>query len=140
MRDLTKSMMSFSWAMGLFGLRQMTSLLTPRGRDGASSSFDHVTRSTEDHLGSGARSIFRAGDNLQRGMVDLMFNMLGVTNGGRGGDVLRRSAQWGADVMDRSADAVRQAASDPRGAGAPAPGPAAAPAGETGWGPMPGTR
>jgi hypothetical protein len=152
MRDLTKSMTSFSWALSLFGLRQMTSMLTPQGWKGANSSFDHVTRSTEDQLGAVTRSIFRAGDGLQRGMVDLMFNMLslgGTTNGDQGGDAFRRSAQWSADVINRSADAIRQAASDPRGPGAPAasgpssrpsPGPSPAPSGETGWGPMPGTR
>ena len=140
MRDLTKSMMSFSWALSLFGLRQMTCMLTPQSWNGASSSFDHVTRSTEDHLGSVTRSLFRAGDNLQRGMVDLMFNMLslGRANSGRtGGDPIRRSVQWGADVMDRSAEAMRQAASGP---GATAPGTTSRQPGETGWGPMPGTR
>ncbi len=131
MRDLTKSMMSFSWALSLFGLRQMACMLTPQSWRGAGSSFDHVARSTEGQLDPVTQSIFRAGDNLQSGMVDLMFNMLGLGMGKEGpGDTLRRSAQWGADVVERSADSIRQAAADAGGKGTPA-------SGGTGWGPMP---
>lgn len=158
MRDLTKSMMSFSWALSLFGLRQMTCMLTPQGWRGASSSFDHVTRSTEDQLGSATRSFFRVGDSLQRGMVDLMFNMftLGMANDGRGSrtsagqdaadqvgraaqwgaDTIQRSAQMGADALQRSADAARYSTSGTGGNGAPA----SAGSEGIGWGPMPGTR
>ena len=46
MRDLIKSMMSFSWGMSLFGMRQMINLLGGRGAE----SFDAVTQAM---LGSG---------------------------------------------------------------------------------------
>jgi hypothetical protein len=132
MREMTKSMMSFSWAMSLFGLRQMTCMLMPQSWRSATSSFDAVTRCTEDQFGSTTDSLFRAGDSLQRGLVDLMFSMFtlglagrngngrdGGYGGGRrdrdgsygsgrrdrdGGDMGRRSGEW-AEVTQRSADA-----------------------------------
>src|SRR6185295_4804971 len=105
MRDLTKSMMSFSWAMSLFGLRQMTCMLMPQSGGSTSSSLDSVTRCTENQLGSVTQSMFRSGDNLQRGMVDLMFNMLSLGGWNGSGDALRRSVQWGTDVMQRTVQA-----------------------------------
>lgn len=131
MRELTKSMTSFSWAMSLFGLRQMACLLDPRSWGSSASTFQAVTRSTEEQLGPTTQSLFRAGDNLQRGLVDLMFNLftLGFAGSGRGrgdnrwrgddygrggdrgcrsggdGDTVRRSVEWGADVLERSAEA-----------------------------------
>lgn len=129
MREITKSMMSLSWAMSLFGLRQMTCMLMPQSWRSASSSFDAVTRCTEDQFGSTTDSLFRAGDNLQRGLVDLMFSMFTFGLAGRngwgsgrrdrdcgdgcgsgrwdrdGGDTARRSGQWAADAAQRSAQA-----------------------------------
>jgi hypothetical protein len=97
-RDLTKSMLSLSWAMSLFGLKQMASLFNPQSN--ATSSFEAVTRSAEDQLGPVTRSTFRTGDNLQRGLVDLMFSFFtlglwpgGNRGGGRGGGAGRSG--WG---------------------------------------------
>lgn len=138
MRELTKSMMSFSWAMSLFGLRQMTCMLMPQSWGSTSSSMDSVTRCTESQLGAVTQSLFRTGDNLQRGMVDMMFGMFGLGNWNGGGDVLQRSVQWGADVMQRTAqagaDVARQALNV-----AGAAGPQASTREEPGWGPMPGS-
>jgi hypothetical protein len=87
MRDLTKSMLSLSWAMSLFGLKQMAGLFAPQGN--AATSFEAVTRSAQDQLGPVARSAFQNGDNLQRGLVDLAFSLfsfgLWQRSGNRGG-------------------------------------------------------
>src|SRR6185295_6965483 len=158
MREMTKSVMSFSWAMSLFGLRQLTCLLMPQSWNSASSSFDSVTRSTEDQLGSVTDSVFRAGDNLQRGLVDLMFSFLSTGSTGRNGkgrrgdgaDAVRRSVQWGADVIQRSAeagvdfvqrsaeagaDALRQSVGGTDAKASPNLRPE-----DVGWGPVPGGR
>jgi hypothetical protein len=169
MREMTKSMMSFSWAMSLFGLRQMTCMLMPQSWRGATSSFDAVTRSTENQLGSTTNSLFRAGDNLQRGLVDLMFSMFTFGMAGRngwgsgrrdrdGGDTARRSGQWAADatrrsanvgnignVSDAGADFVQRTAhagADALRQSADAIDPRASYGGreDAGWGPMPGSR
>src|SRR3982751_1201037 len=107
-RDLTKSMLSLSWAMSLFGLKQMAGLLNPQSHSNSTSSFEAVTRSAEDQLGPVARSTFRTGDNLQRGLVDLMFSFftLGLwPGGGRGG----RPGQggWGSGGCGPCGDAGR---------------------------------
>lgn len=165
MRELTKSMMSFSWAMSLFGVRQMTCMLNPQSWGSTASTFENVTRSTEDQLGSTTQSIFRAGDSLQRGMVDMMFGLFsmglpdsgsdrgrgddrGRRGGGRcgdtewrsgaGGDALRRSVEWGADVVQQTAQAGADVVRQSVGATSPAPAPASQ--GDIGWGPMPGSR
>lgn len=122
MRDLTKSIFSFSWAMSLFGLRQMGALLAPRN---GTSALDAVTRCTEDQLGSLLRPTFRAGDNLQRGLIDLMFSFLtlGAWNPNSmmrtGADAMQRSAQAGANAMQWSAQAAGQAAQAAAAAAAP---------------------
>lgn len=161
MREMTKSMMSFSWAMSLFGLRQMTCMLMPQSWRSATSSFDAVTRSTEDQLGSTTDSLFRAGDSLQRGLVDLMFGMFTLGLGGRngsgngrrdrdGGDTARRSVQWAADVTERTAEAgadfvqrTAQAGADALRQSADAMEPRVSYGTrqeDVGWGPVPGSR
>ena len=74
MREITKSALSLSWAMSLFGLKQLAGLFTPGSH--AAASFATVTRCTEDQLGPATQATFRAGDNLQRGLVDLAFAFL----------------------------------------------------------------
>jgi hypothetical protein len=72
-RDLTKSMISFSWGMSLFGAKQFANLLAP---EKATVAFNAVTQATEEQLGDGLKAVFRAGDRLQKGMVDLSFSFL----------------------------------------------------------------
>lgn len=83
MRELARSMASFSWAMSLFGVQQMTNLMSPRR---AVDAFSAVARTAEETLGPGLRSAFRTGDRLQKAMVDLSFSLagLGPQNGASG--------------------------------------------------------
>jgi hypothetical protein len=109
MRDLTKSMLSFSWVMPLFGMKQMLDIAMPsdpsRPFGRTTDSFETVTRATQDQLGGAWNSAFRAGDQLQRGMVDLMFSFLSL-------DALNpnRMMQMSSDVMQRSMGAAGQMA------------------------------
>jgi hypothetical protein len=79
MRELTRSMASFSWAVSLFGIEQMTNVLSPRR---AADAFGAVARSAEGALGPGLRSAFQTGDRLQRAMVDASFGLVGLGGGG----------------------------------------------------------
>lgn len=74
MHELTKSIGSLSWALSLFGIRQLASLARPTE---ATRAFDEVSRAAQRELGPELRSTFEAGDRLQRGMVDLTFGLLG---------------------------------------------------------------
>lgn len=135
MRELTKSMMSFSWAMSLLGAQQMARLMMPQTWGQGAPDLDTVTRSTEGQLGSVTQSMFRAGDNLQRGMVDMMFGMFNLGNSA-------------SSVWQMGSDAARQASRGCGGCGQTAPPPGmpsqrgatGQASGEPGWGPMPGSR
>ncbi len=82
MRELTKSMLSFSWAMPLYGLKQMLNLSMPqdmsRPFDKAAEGFDTVTGTMRKELGPTLRGLFDAGDQIQRGVTDLMFSVFNV--------------------------------------------------------------
>jgi hypothetical protein len=146
LRDLTKSMLSFSWGMSLFGAKQLVNSLTP---EKATAAFNAVTQATEGQLGDVLKGAFRVGDQLQRGMVDMTFGLLTleVFNPGQ---VMKMAS----DVMQQSTGAFTRPAqggtmgSQERTTGwGPVPpsgarqGSQARPAGSeegaTGWGPIP---
>lgn len=68
MRELAKSIGSFSWAMSLFGARQLARVFRPSE---AAEAFDDMTREASRHLGEDLESTFDLGDRMQRTMVDL---------------------------------------------------------------------
>src|SRR5215831_11098598 len=72
MRDLTKSMISFSWALSVFGAQQAANILSPSK---AARAFNNVTEATRKEFGGVTEATFRAGESLQRGLVDLTFSM-----------------------------------------------------------------
>jgi len=100
MREFTKSMMSYTWAMSLFGVQQAVNAFRPSK---ATESFDNVTKATREEFGDALRATFRTGDNLQRGLVDLTFSVftLGVFD-------RRGASATTADVGRQSAEAFRQ--------------------------------
>src|SRR5262245_2028013 len=119
-RDLTKSVLSFSWGMSLFGVTQLMNSMTPEKATGA---FDAVTRATEAQLSDMLKGAFKAGDQLQRNMVDMTFGMLTL-------DALNpsRMMKMASDVMQQTTGASGQS-SQARPAGSPGHA--------TGWGPVP---
>ncbi|HLX08908.1 MAG TPA: hypothetical protein VKY89_13725 [Thermoanaerobaculia bacterium] len=96
MRELTKSMLSLSLAVPLFGMKQMLAIGMPRdpsrpfGR--AADGFDAVAGAAADQMDGAWKSAFQAGDRMQRGMVDMVLGL--VTGDGLDLDrLLRRSAE-----------------------------------------------
>jgi hypothetical protein len=77
MREFTKSMLSFSLGMSLFGVKQLTNILSSSNSYWSTSkavaAFNAVTHTTEEQFCSVVSETFQAGDQLQRNMVDLMF-------------------------------------------------------------------
>ena len=101
MRDFTKNLFSFSWAMSLFGLKQLGNVLNPnqtlRGAPDAAKSFDSVTDAVVDQFGRTLKQTFEVGDKIQGEIVDLMFGFLGVrpgTSTGTGAVSQAASALW----------------------------------------------
>jgi hypothetical protein len=120
-RDLTKSMISFSWAMSLFGTKQLANILMP---EKATAAFNAVTQATEEQLGDVLKGAFRAGDQLQKGMVDMTFSFLTL------------EAFNPSRMMKMASDTMRQTM------GAPGQGTQGGPSGSqertAGWGPTMG--
>jgi hypothetical protein len=110
MRDFTKNLFSFSWAMSLFGLKQLGNVLNPqetlRGAPNTAKSLDSVTDAVVDQFGRTLKQTFEVGDRLQGGIVDLMFGFLGVLPGTSTGTGTRTAT----GAVGQAAGAVNQAA------------------------------
>jgi len=79
MRELTKSMLSFSWALSLLGIKEAANLVAPGPRGQAKppgTVFDSVTETAVAQLDESMKGIFRSGDNMQSRFVDMMFGWL----------------------------------------------------------------
>ena len=78
MRQFTKSLGSFSWAMSLFGLKQLADMMTPQDPAGTSeagagpAALDAMAQAAHEHLGDGYKEAFKSGDQMFRAMVDMM--------------------------------------------------------------------
>jgi hypothetical protein len=111
MRDLAKSMMSFSWAMTLFGLDQLRHLVADddsgKRRERISDDLEAVTHAAKERLSERNGSMFDSGDSLQRDMVDLTFDIF------RGEELKpRRMLDRAADLVEESAETLRDLAGD----------------------------
>jgi|SRR6185503_1542049 len=108
MRELTKNLTSYAWATTLFGFQQMVNVFSP-GK--ASGSFNNLTKATEEELGDAVKTTFRAGDNLQRGLVDVTFGVLTLGMFDRGGGrAASETAQQTGDAVRQSGRVVNQTA------------------------------
>lgn len=76
MRELTKSMLGFSWAVGLFGFQQLTKMMTSASEPSevTIAQLDDVAHAAERHLSDSFAGQFRAGDEWQRRVVDALFD------------------------------------------------------------------
>ena len=119
MRDLTKSAMSFTWAMSIFGMKQMTEAFLPGKITDAAQSFQPVTKAAVDTFGNTLKAAFQAGDAFQRGAFDIMFDLMS----GKGFNLSHFLSE---EARQQAATAAQQAAQ-------------AAASGTTnqGWGPIP---
>lgn len=85
MRELTRSMIRFSWVMPLLGMDQVVSLVIPgKGRgalDSATATLDALAEVASQQMGPRLRELYEQGDELQRRVVHGMFGMLGMGNG-----------------------------------------------------------
>lgn len=102
MREVAKSFASFSWAMAMFGIEQLTNLVSEERagsrKERLSRAFDSMTDATGKVLGERTKSMFDAGSRLQNDMVDLTFDVC-------------RPENWSPEkVLDRAADLAESSA------------------------------
>lgn len=76
LRNLTKSTASYTWAMSVFGMQQAITLLTPGSTTSAAAAFDAVTEATIDTFGDNLKRLYHAGDRIQSGLIDAVFDRL----------------------------------------------------------------
>jgi hypothetical protein len=76
MREFTKSTLSFAWAMSLFGVEPLASILLRQNSQQATAVFDAVTQAAGEQLSEILQSLFSLGDDLQRETTDLAFSLL----------------------------------------------------------------
>ena len=76
MRDAVKSMLGLSWAVSLFGVQEVSRLMTPASDAAVPSmaAVDEVSRAVQDHLSGRLAERFRTGDEWQRRVVDAIFD------------------------------------------------------------------
>ncbi len=80
MRELTKSAVSYTWAMSLFGIQQAANILTPSNwqqptRQANDACFS-VKQAAEIGFGDLIFGAYEIGDELQRGLTDIFFDTL----------------------------------------------------------------
>jgi hypothetical protein len=107
MRNVAKSFASFTWAMGMFGVEQLTNLLSEERsgnrQDRLTEAFESMTKATGEVLSDRTKSMFDSGDRFQREMVDLTFDVF-------------RPESWSPEKMfDRAADLAESTAEALRG-------------------------
>jgi hypothetical protein len=72
-RDLARSTARLTWALSLFGLQQMTDLASgSHDPERGAARCDAVRYAAEGQMNATFRGLLHAGDNLQRGLVDLL--------------------------------------------------------------------
>ena len=80
MRELTRSMIRFTWSMPLLGVNQLASLVVPsEGQsrlDSAAETLDALAEVAYRQMGPSMQDLYSQGDRLQHWIVDAMFGIL----------------------------------------------------------------
>lgn len=143
MREFTKSMMSFSWAMTVFGTQQMLDIVRSQGRaenlHEVTEAFDSVTHTAEGEMSDMMKTMFNAGNNMQKSMVNIMMCMIPFGTGQDGvGKMVSNIGQQSADAMRQGVRAMQQAVgSVSQTVQSAATSATSATGASSGWGPMP---
>jgi hypothetical protein len=128
MRELAKSMVGFSWAVGLFGVQQMAKAMgtMQEPQEVTMAQLDEVARAAQRHLSSEYAQQFTAGDAWQRRLIDVLFDAASMRSVDPAkmasmldprpmmGEIdARKVMEGGIDMMSKSFDAVRSVVPGP---------------------------
>jgi hypothetical protein len=136
MREFTKSIFSFSWAMSLFGVQQTTNLLSPAK---AAKAFDSVTEATRGQFTDVLKTTFNAGDKLQQSALDITLGMFTgeALNPNKWMRMASDAAKQSADAVTKGVQGVTSTVQQAASTTASVADNAATSAERQGWGPMP---
>jgi len=136
MREFTKSIFSFSWAMSLFGVQQTTNLLSPAK---AAKAFDSLTEATQGQFTDVLKTTFNAGDKLQRSALDMTLGMFTgeALNPNKWMRMASDAAKQSADAVTKGVQGVTSTVQQAASTTASVADNAATRAERQGWGPMP---
>jgi hypothetical protein len=73
-QDVTKSALSFSWALSLLTVKQAVSIMQPGQQPGANL-FAPLTQAASAQLDESMRDVHRSGENVQARIVDIAFSV-----------------------------------------------------------------
>ncbi len=106
--DLARSMLRLSWAMSLLGAQQAGRMLRGEGGRRSFADLDAVCHSVEGRMESPVHSLFRTGDQIQRGMVDFASDAFGraFSSGAAAGEPLETVSTLMGDLARRSVDGL----------------------------------
>src|SRR5258708_7088748 len=79
-RELTKSALSFSWALSLLGIKQAINLGRPGQQAGSGDLFAPLTQAAVGQLDESMKNLHRSGDNLQSRVIDMAFVSINPSN------------------------------------------------------------
>jgi hypothetical protein len=134
MRELTKSMVGFSWAVGLFGFQQFTRMMSAGTEppEKTAAELNDVAQAAERHLSEPFARQFHAGDEWQRRLVDVFFDTASLRSFDAraiastfdprpmiDGIDPRSVIQSGVDLVGRSVDLLRPIAAPRQNGAAP---------------------
>lgn len=78
MREIIKSIISLSMAVPLFGVQQLSNMISRKEdkqpTDHTGSTLDSVTQVAQEQMGDTMRSLYKGGDTIQRSVIDMIFS------------------------------------------------------------------
>lgn len=104
MREMTESVLRFTWAMSLVGLRQAANAFLPRGdwKERSRRELDALSATAAREMGETMRAFYRAGDRCQAGALDTASRLFSAAWSRPGA---RLNEVW--EALDRTRAAAR---------------------------------
>src|SRR5262249_17502862 len=76
MTEFLKSLIRCSWALSLFSVEQLAHTLSSLDAGRSAQALEAVARAAEGRFRGEVKAVFQAGDRLQRGLVDQIYDSL----------------------------------------------------------------
>ena len=105
MREFTKSVMRYTWAMSLFGVQQINKFVSSASQNQqpgqVTESFNKVGNAAETELEESMKNLFESGNKMQQEATDLMFSVFspGVMNPGGINQSFSKMGNQGTEVF-----------------------------------------